>query len=179
MPKIFALCWLLVGVFIASAHGEGTAREYEVKAAMICNIAQFVEWPHDAFESESSPLIIEIVGTNPFGQALEQLASQKKVAGRAIVVKYAESIEKLEPCHLLFVAASEDANLKPILDQVRHHAVLTLGETDSFPWAGGIIRFYPVDGKVHIEVNLAAADMSHLKISSKLLKLARIFERTE
>ena len=167
----------MLSAFVASARGEPTAREYEVKAAMICNFAQFVEWPREAFESESSPLIVEVVGNNPFGNVLEQLAATKKVTGRSIVVKYADSPDKIETCHLMFIANNQEANLSSILDKTRDHAVLTLGETDSFPWAGGIIRFFTADGKVRFEVNVKAAEAAHLKISSKLLKLARIFEK--
>jgi hypothetical protein len=175
--KILLLLCASVIAPIASARDEVVSREYQVKAAMICNFAQFVEWPHEAFDSESSPLVIQIVGENPFGNVLEQLAATKQINGRSIVVKYTDSLDKIGKCQVMFISASEQSNLPVILDKVKSQPVLTLGETDSFPGAGGMIRFFQADGKVHFEVNLSAAEAAHLKISSKLLKLARIFQK--
>jgi hypothetical protein len=174
---ILLILWALLGALAAPARGEATSREYEVKAAMICNFAQFVEWPKEAFDSESAPVIIEVVGANPFGKVLDQVAASKKVGEREIQVKYVSSPERIGRCHLLFVAAGEESNLNTIMNTIGDAPVLTLGETDAFPWAGGIIRFYTADGKLRFEVNVKAADKAKLKISSKLLKLARIFDK--
>ena len=174
--KIFLILWAMLVVFTSAARGDAPSREYEVKAAMICNFAQFVEWPGDAFESESSPLVVEVVGNNPFGDALDQVAANKRVGGRAIVVNRVKTADKIEPCHILFVANNQEANLAAIMEKVRGRAVLTLGECDSFPWSGGIIRFYTSEGKIRFEANVKAAEAARLKISSKLLKLARIFD---
>jgi hypothetical protein len=146
---------------------------------MICTFAQFVEWPKEAFDSDSAPLVVEVVGANPFGNVLEQVAASKKVGDRAIVVKYASSVDRIQPCQLLFVPASEAGNLARIMRKVADAPVLTVGESDNFPWAGGIIRFYTADAKLRFEVNLKASDKAKLKISSKLLKLARIFDKQE
>ena len=105
------------------------------------------------------------------------MAASKKIGERSIQVKHVSSAERIGRCHLLFVAASEEANLNTIMNKIGDAPVLTLGETDAFPWAGGIIRFYTADEKVRFEVNVKAADKARLKISSKLLKLARIFDK--
>src|SRR4051812_19579855 len=174
---LLLLCVTLIAFTGAARAGDARPREYEVKAAMVCNFAQFVDWPRDAFESDSADIVIVVAGSNPFGSVLDQVAASKKVGGRSIVVRYAGSADKIAPCHLLFIPASEEANIPTIMAKVANGAVLTLGESDSFPWAGGIIRFYTAEGKVRFEVNVKAAETARLKISSKLLKLARIFDR--
>lgn len=156
---------------------ETVSREYQVKAAMIFNFAQFVEWPADAFQSSDSPLVIAVVGTNPFGDVLERLVEGKTISGRAVGVKYFTSADRIGPCHVLFVPASLNRELSRIMRAIEGQPVLSIGETEEFPWAGGIIRFYTEDNKVRFEINPEAAERARLKISSKLLKLARIFRQ--
>src|SRR4051812_10661887 len=117
--KIILIVWAMLGAFVAAASGDPPRREYEVKAAMICTIAQFVEWPPGSFDSDASPVVIEVVGENPFGQALEQIAASKKVGDRSIVVKYVENADQIGTCHLLFVPASDTSHLGDILQAVR------------------------------------------------------------
>ena len=159
-----------------SARGDAS-REYQVKAAMICNVMQFVEWPAGTFDSDSTPLVVTVVGDNPFGTTLDQIAANKKIGGRNIVVKYAADADKVEKSQVLFVPDSENANINRILEKAGGKGTLTIGEGDNFPWAGGIMRFYTEDGKLRFEINLDATEKAELKLSSKLLKLARIFKR--
>src|SRR6476659_5109144 len=105
-PAILLILIAMTGAITAPARGETPSREYEVKAAMICNFAQFVEWPREAFESDSADVVVCVVGSNPFGSVLDQVAASKKVGGRSIVVRYAATAEKIPTCHLLFIPAS-------------------------------------------------------------------------
>jgi hypothetical protein len=162
--------------FIDNARGDAS-REYQVKAAMICNVMQFVEWPAGTFESDSSPVVVTVVGENPFGSSLEQIAAGKKIGGRSIAVKYAADASKIQKSQVVFVPDSENANINRILEKAGGKGTLTIGEGDNFPWAGGIMRFYTEDGKLRFEINLEASEKAELKLSSKLLKLARIFKR--
>src|SRR3954471_9797470 len=149
---------MLIACTGVARGGDARSREYDVKAAMICNFAQFVDWPRDAFESDSGDVVIVVAGNNPFGSVLDQVAASKKVGGRSIVVRYVSSADKIPACHLLFIPASEEANIAAIMEKVGDRAVLTLGKSDAFPWAGGIIRFYTAEGKVRFEVNVKAAE---------------------
>jgi hypothetical protein len=171
--------WMLLLAPARRACGDdqGPSREYQVKAAMICNFVQFVDWPREAFASDSAPLVIGVVGANPFGNVLEQLTAGKTLAGHPVAVRYFSDSADVHECHVLFVPASEESSLSQILKRVDHLPILSIGETDSFPWHGGIIRFYAEDNKVRFEISPDAADQAHLRISSKLMKLARIFKR--
>ena len=51
-----------------------------------------------------------------------------------------------------------------------------MGETDSFAREGGIIAFVESENNVQLEINLAAAEQARLKISSKLLSLAKVIK---
>jgi hypothetical protein len=155
---------------------NGVSREYIVKAGLVVKFAQFVEWPAGAFQADDAPLVIGVVGRNPFGGVLEQTASEVVIGKHPVVVRY-YTPDNVQDCHVLFIPASEDPSLGRILAQVNSKPVLSIGETDNFPWAGGIIRFFPDDRKLGFEVNVGAADSVGLKVSSKLLKLARIFKK--
>jgi hypothetical protein len=173
--KLLLICLTML-TFIENARGEAS-REYQVKAAMICNVMQFVEWPVGTFDSDSSPVVVTVVGDNPFGSSLDQIAASKKIGGRSIVVKYAADAQKIEKSQVVFIPDSENANINRILEKAGGKGTLTIGEGDNFPWAGGIMRFYTEDGKLRFEINLEATEKAELKLSSKLLKLAKIFKR--
>jgi hypothetical protein len=55
---------------------------------------------------------------------------------------------------------------------MRGMPVLTVGETSNFLSDGGMIRFHLDEGRIRFDINLAAAESSHLQISSRLLLLA-------
>jgi len=154
------------------ARGE-PAPEYAVKAAFLFNFAKFVEWPAGAFSGPTSPIVIWVLGEDPFGDALGSLKG-KTANGRPIVVRYAANLGELERCHLLFVSASEKANLPKILQATKDWNVLTVGDVDGFARDGGTINLVNEEQRVVIEVNMEAAQRSRLKISSKLLALAKI-----
>ena len=165
-----------IGRALAAADDDAN-REYQIKAAMIFNFAQFAEWPANAFESADSPLVIAVEGSNPFGDVLEQLVAGRTISRRRVVVKFFPSVARIETCHLLFIPGDQGAELNRALQKVQGKPVLTVGETDAFPKAGGVIRFFTDDNKLRFEINTQAAEQAHLTISSKLLKLARIFKQ--
>ena len=174
---ILAVCLAAVlFLFPGTARAE-QLQEYQVKAALLYNFTQFVQWPDKAFGSAAEPFVVATVGEDPFGGELERAMEEKSVAGHAVVVKHFASAGELGKCHLLFVPKSEDSRLSAIFDAVGDKPVLTIGDTDAFPWAGGTIRFFLDQDRIRFEINTDSADKAALKISSKLLKLARIFKK--
>jgi uncharacterized protein DUF4154 len=169
---IVLVAMLISGGAPSIARGE-TAPEYTVKAAFLYNFAKFVEWPAGAFSGPTSPIVIWVLGEDPFGDALGSLKG-KTANGRPIVVRYAANLGELERCHLLFVSASEKANLPKILQTTKGWGILTVGDMNGFAQDGGIINLVNEEQQIRIEVNMEAAQLSRLKISSKLLALAKI-----
>lgn len=171
---------LLTALFSAGipslAHGDTQpAPEYAVKAAFLFNFAKFVEWPGDAFSGAASPIVVCVLGEDPFGEALGSLKG-KTANGRPIAIRYAATLGDLERCHLLFVSASETRNLPRILHATKGWSILTVGDTNGFAQDGGIINLVKTENRVGIEINLEAARRTRLKISSKLLALAKIVD---
>ncbi|MDH7499952.1 MAG: YfiR/HmsC family protein, partial [candidate division NC10 bacterium] len=102
--------------------------------------AKFVEWPAHAFTSADEPIILGILGADPFGNSLKPL-EEKTAGGRRLAIKRFPSAEALEKCHILFVSRSSVKDLSQILTTARNWNVLTVGETRGFTEAGGIINF--------------------------------------
>lgn len=172
-----AALWLAPKQNCRASASEPT-REHAVKAAFIYNFAQFTQWPADAFPSEDSPLILGIIGeSSPIEAALQQAVAGKTVNRHPIAVKHLNAVSEVPSTHLLVIPGAGDAHLEEIFKQVADRPIMTVGESDFFPWSGGTIRFITEENKVRFEINPDSAEKAHLKISSKLMKLARIFKR--
>ena len=174
-PSILRMTVVLSLMLLCGA--DAPSREYKVKAAFIYNFAQFVQWPDSSFVSSDAPITIGVIGSDPFNGALEQAVAGKRVGDRAVQIQHFDSLYQIAACHILFVSATDDETLGKITEKVRHQPVLTIGENESFPWAGGCIRFFTEDNKMRFEINLEAADTAKLKISSKLIRLGKIFKK--
>jgi hypothetical protein len=173
------LCLFLSGLLgpTAPARADGPSRQSQLKAAFIYNFTQFVEWPPDAFAGDDSPFVVAVVGDDPLQGALEAAMADKTAGARPIIVKHFASVDDLGPCQLLFVPASQDGSLGAILKRIGTSPVLTVGESDAFMPAGGAIRLFLENGKMRFELDPDVCDAARLKVSAKLMKLARIYRR--
>jgi hypothetical protein len=147
------------------------AQEYQTKANFLFRFAKFVDWPSHKFTQPDSPLVIGIVGADPFGELLEEAVQDQRINDRTVIILHVDTMEELRKCHILFVCRSETARLNAILGEVRGDNVLTVGETDNFITRGGIINFVMVGGQVHFQINDSGAKHAGLKISSQLMAL--------
>jgi hypothetical protein len=153
-------------------RGEG-AGEYAVKAAFLFHFAQFVVWPPEAFKDANSPLLYCTIGEDPFGGALEESVKGKSVGSHALQVQHLKGREQIADCHILFIGAGEKKHVAEDLTSAAGHAVLTVGETEHFVQSGGVIGFLVDNDKVRFEINVQTATKAKLKISSRLLLLAK------
>jgi preprotein translocase subunit Sec61beta len=171
--------FVIMVVFTAAipCRADAPTREYQVKAAFIYNFTQFIQWPDSAFASKDCPFVVATLGTDPFGGALDEAMSGKTVANHSISVQHFASVDGLGPCHLLFVPASQDSALGDIFAKLNGIAVLTVGESDAFSSAGGGIRFFLEEKKMRFEIDPDPITSVGIKVSAKLMKLARIYKK--
>ena len=170
LRRVFLL--LLASAGLAFAQ-ETAPLEYELKAAFLDNFVKFVEWPPEAFAVARSPLTICVYGTDPFGTSLDGVVRGESLGERSLLIQRPEKLDELRDCHVLFVSRSERQRMPEVLARVEGTPVLTVGDTDGFLRAGGMINFVLEDNKVRFLINQAAAERSGLRISSKLLRLAK------
>jgi hypothetical protein len=158
------------------AQAPPAPTEYQVKAVFLFNFSQFVDWPAASFADGRSPLVIGVLGRDPFGTTLDEIVSGETVNGRPLAVRRYDSVDKVDTCHILFVDRSQAEQVDAILAALKGRSVLTVADFEGFARHGGIIRFITVDNKIRLRVNLAAAQEAKLTISSKLLRPAHIVE---
>jgi hypothetical protein len=145
----------------------------EVKAAFLFNFAKFVEWPEEA-STDGTPLAIGVLGGDGIADVLRDIVRGKSIGTRPITVKRINGSEDFASFHMLFIGQSEKSRLPDILRRVERANVLTVSDIDRFCEVGGIIALTLEQNHVRFEVSLEAAERAHLKVSSKLLTLARV-----
>jgi hypothetical protein len=193
--KAYKLVVLALVLFIAATTPKAEAAtvassEYQVKAAFLYNFIKFVDWPGEETADSNEPIVIAVVGKDPFGDALKPLEN-KQIKARDVIIKHFKKLEDPEKsaekdkdemqeqvdaarkCQLLFICPSEKTKIKEIIDLVKGYSVLTVGDTEDFLESDGIIEFVMEEKKVRFEINVAAAKNAKLKIRSQLLRLAK------
>ena len=147
--------------------------EYQVKALFLCNFLKYVDWPAGA----TGPIVIGVLGQDNFNDSLPNAVEGKNINGRVIVIKHLSADDEVSGCAILFVSSSENSQLSEILGKTGSLPILTVGESDSFLQNGGIINFLLKEGKIHLAINLKAAQKVNLQISSKLLSVADVVKK--
>jgi YfiR/HmsC-like len=149
--------------------------EYDVKAAFLLNFTKFIEWPAEAFASSAAQISICVLGEDSFGSTLDQIVSGEAVNGRKVTVQRIKRPPPPRTCQILFVSKSEKEVAKTL--SALGPGVLTVGERDTFIREGGMIAFVIEERRVRFDINQGAAEKAGLKLSSKLLSVARSVEK--
>jgi len=166
----FALLFAAASGFAAEAPSE-----YQVKAAFLLNFTKFIEWPASAFAESNSPLAICILGKDPFGRDLDDIVQEESVNDRKLVVRRLNQSPAPQACQVVFIGNAE-REVRNILGGLSS-GVLTVGDGDGFIRTGGMIAFVIDNRRVRFDINQAAAVNAGLKLSSKLLSVARSVEK--
>lgn len=166
---------------MAAVHSEVAAavatevsptREFQIKAAFLYNFAQFVEWPPNTFETDESPLVIGILGMDPFGTFLDDLVKGERVNGRTLLVERYATVDEMGECHVLFVSGSEGNRIDEVATRLKGRHILTVCDWEAYARQGAIVWFAMERNRVRLRINLDAAKAAGLTISSKLLRSA-------
>jgi len=171
--------WLIISILLLSNGMQLSAQtsispEYQVKAVFLFNFAQFVDWPAKAFPEPQAPMIIGVLGNDPFGAYLDETVRGEKVNGRPLVVQRYRRVGEIKNCHVLFISQSETDRLEQILTSLKGRNILTVGDRDDFTARGGMILLFNEKNKIRMRINLEAVAAANLVISSKLLRVAEL-----
>lgn len=176
--------WLgnLLGLLFAATAAlaqSGPAGEYQLKAVFLLNFGRFVTWPPAAFPTPTSPFVIGVLGTDPYGDALDQAVRGEAIEGHPLAVQRHRRVADLKDCHILFISASEAGRIDAILAALSGRPVLTVCDADGPAWHDVMIQFRTENRRVRLQVNLTMAKAADLTISSKLLRPAEIVTMAE
>jgi len=165
---------LLACVTAASGPASAAPTPAEVEAVFLFNFSQFVDWPPRTFADQNAPIVIGVLGSDPFGVSLDEVVRGEVVKGHPLVVRRFRRLEDLTDCQILFISRSERARLDSILKTLQGRSILTVSDFEDFAREGGVICFVLVENKIRLRVNLEAAKAAGLTLSSKLLRPAQI-----
>ncbi|HJV68669.1 YfiR family protein [Ideonella sp.] len=170
---LLAALALLASLAAEQAWAQDTQAEYRIKAAFVCKFGNYIEWPPAAFASPEAPFSIGVWAPAAVADEVAAAAGGLLVHGRPISVRRVGPGDSLEGLHILFVARGPAARLAAALAAVKDRPILTVTESDMPAEAGAVVNFVIVDDKVKFDVSLAAAERSSLKVSARLLGVAR------
>ena len=153
---------------------QASLQEYALKSVFLFNFCRFIEWPDRAFASREEPIIIGVIGDDPFGPMLEETVKGEKLRGRSIRIEHYRKPSEIGRCHVLFVAGSDSGRFDDVLRAVAGRSVVTVGETEEFLDSGGMIALTAERNRVRLSINPSRLRAEHLVASSKLLRVADI-----
>jgi hypothetical protein len=169
-----SLASLILGGSGLEVAADGNASsEYQVKAAFLFHFAQFVDWPAEAFKGADSPLTYCTLGEDPFHGALEATLNGKMIGARPVRVLHFRQVQAIQECQIVFIGTPEKKLVATMLANLSTSPILTVGDSEDFVQGGGMIGFFLEDNKVRFDINLDAAEHAKLKISARLLALAK------
>ncbi len=164
------LAWLIAPFQAASASQS----EYALKSVFLYNFVRFIDWPDSAFASPTEPLIIGIMGDDPFGSLLNEAIEGEKYHNRPIRIDHFRTPADIKRVHLLFVSHANAGRVEQVLAAVAGKSVVTVSETEDFLNRGGMITLTAEQNRVRLRINPAALHAANLAVSSKLLRVAEI-----
>ncbi len=154
------------------------AKEYTLKAAFLFNFLKYTTWPKGTFERPDDPILLAIVGRDPFGSLLEHVLSKKKVGAHPIRILRFKSVEEVKQAHAIFLGELSAKERASLYARLAGKPVLIIGDERGLASKdGAVASFFLKDGKVRFEVSTEAIRRAGLAISSQLLKLADIVEK--
>lgn len=171
MPIVALTAMLLAAPARAAQQGTDTLPDAAVKAAFLYNFAKFTDWQ---LVPAGAPLAVCVVGDDAIAAAFVTTVGGQLVGGHTLQVIRPERSSSWRTCHVLFIS---DAELRPSaarLAAIKDLPVLTVSDGRGFAETAGIIELYPEGGKLRFAINVEAAARSGVRISSRLLGLAKI-----
>lgn len=168
----FAPCLLLLGLLGSGARAQHSADSADVKAAFVFHFAKFVEWPAGSFLNSAAPIRLCTLGRSPLEPALENAVQGKSAQNREIRIERAKLGPNLRSCHILLLGAADANRVAQALEAVASAPVLTVTESEEGS-GGGTITLVTENNRLRFDIDLGAAEKAGLRLSSKLLALAR------
>lgn len=162
----------VVATLVVSGAALAQDGEIGVKAAFLYNFTKFVEWPSGAFASADAPITLCTIGDPTLAADVQKVVADRTAQNRTVKVRAATDAD-LANCQVVFLPEAAAASAGTVIGAAKSAKALTVGETSDFLSQGGMVVFTKQDNKVRFEINEGAAKDAGLKISAKLLSLAK------
>ena len=176
IPRTFSIDLLLLGVALCFAvqTSAQAVEESQVKAAYLYNFTKFVEWPSGVFRNPDDPAVICVIGDERTSDVLESAVVGKKANGRPVKARRPHFPAEFDSCQILFIGFPDKERIAQLLHALHRSSVLTVGQSDEFIPLGGMINLAIKNTTIELEIDPGASNAAGLKISSRLLVVARL-----
>jgi hypothetical protein len=171
--RVLAAALLVLPAASMAADSEVTAGEQQIKVAFLYKFGSYVEWPPNVFSNAEAPLVIGVVGADDMADELTKTVAGRMVNGRPVVVRKLRRGAGAASVNILYVGRSEGARAAESIAQVKGHPVLVVTDSEAAFEQGGTINFVLDGGKVRFDVAPPSSEQGNLRISSRLLAVAR------
>jgi hypothetical protein len=172
--KLWLIFFVAFQIAVTPAFAQ-VSKEYQLKAVFLWRLAQFTQWPSNAFENNDSPIAICVLGENPFGDALDEAVRGETAHGRKFVVQHFRSVQEIKTCHILYISLSVARQVKEIIAALRSRSILTVSDIEGFTRSyDGMVRFLTEQNKINLRINLKAATAARLVLDPRLLRAAEV-----
>ncbi len=175
---VFTLIIFIVfqaGSTFASSEMQ-TDRALEIQAAFLIKFCSYVTWPKEHFSTPESPVIVGILGRDPFGSKIDKIARSSRANGRNIEIRRFTDSSSIGQVHILFIAPSEADQLRKIASEISLRSVLLVSNIPGFLDSFGMVNFVIISKKIRFDISRTNSENAGLMISSKLLSVARKVE---
>lgn len=172
---VLAILILTVTIFISrsfSQSDEIMSEEYKIKAVYLYNFLKLTDFRDGKLAESNDTIKIAIFGEYPFEDAFEPLEG-KDIKGKKLFVDRISNVGLLTNYKLLYIGESDVKDIKETISAASGAGILTVGESEEFTKAGGIIGFYMESAQVHFIINLKAAEKAGITFNSRLLQVAK------
>jgi len=179
MKYLTVLLTLLITVQLSTAPIED---EYYRKAALLAVFSEYIQWPEQSgIADKSTPFIIGVIGTNPFGDILKASFTQEqnKIKDKPVVIRLISKMDQINGCHILFISKSNEPQLPQLMDFLKQKPIVTIAETKGFGKKGVMFNFFKTRGEIRFEINGASLRDSRLIVDSQLLSIGKVINLPE
>jgi hypothetical protein len=170
--------WVGLAATLLAGPAAADRDPLETKADMLFNIVKFVKWPDNA-AAPRGELTFAILGDDELASVIAATFSTRSIGGRQVFVRCIRRIEDARDCQVLYVAASETHRVPQVIETLSGKGILTTSDVPGFAAGGGMVNFVQDNERVRFEINPGSAERARLKISAKLLALARIVAESQ
>ena len=174
LSVVLTICVAVFGASLLLAPKARAQSEDQIMAAFLFNFARYVEWPKNAFDQSNSPVDICVLGAEDFSGVVSRTVSGKRVGKRLVAVRDIESLNVSDGCHILFLGDGLDVTHAEVVESLHGRSIYSVSDSEGFAAAGGIANFIRAKSRIRFEINRMAAESVGLKISSRLLRLAKV-----
>ena len=167
MKKLSLCCLLILCVTFCLTYGQDS----KFSALYVLNIGKMIGWPPPESQGDFT---ITVVGDDPIFDQLKTLGAATKIGDQSIVVNKANSLDKIDKCHILYISPDKSNQLLSVEAKLGAAGCLIITSKEGFAKEGSCINLVTINGKLTFEINVESLKKNGLTAKPALFKLGKV-----